>query len=94
MVGCKEQTSLRRKLQTCINPLDESQQKQDVVNIVTDQVYSYVYDAFEIGMKQMKSFEAKRQRGFHEPLQKTIETNGFIRIGDQNIYEKLSMQEQ
>jgi len=91
----KLDTADHRILQVLINPLSETDYPKDLVNIVTGQVVSNksinVDNAFQIGSKQMESFEGGWPETFHQTIHRSVVTMAIdrkhIQVADSKVYD-------
>ena len=90
-----DRKALGDKLELSIDPLDPSQYPDGLVNIVTGKVVSHplvnVENAVEIGKSQMQSFVTSWPEGFHDTIQKTINTMAMsrkhLKVGDAKVFD-------
>ena len=88
-----DRQGIKRKLDACIDPLNENQHTDKLVNIVTGQVISSpsvnADNAVLLGKAQMDDFENGWPESFHETLHKSVTTMSTgrksIRIGDKDV---------
>lgn len=90
-----DRMSIQRKLTQCIDPIQEDQYPNKLVNIVTGQVLSDVIinvdKAVDIGKQQMEKFEKSWPKGFHDSLHKSVKTMAsakkHIKVGTAKVYD-------
>ena len=85
---------IREKLSTCISPLDPSEHKDHLVNIVTGKVAPdsvNVEQAYNLGFNQVAKFINNLPKGFYRPQTKSVVTmetmKKSIKIGDIPFYD-------
>ena len=91
----KNRADLRQKLETCIDPLNDSNYPDKLVNIVTGHVVAHkavnVENAAAIGMTQMVELEAQWPESFNETLHKKVVTMAItkkhIKVADKEVYD-------
>ena len=78
----EDRDKIRRKLQSCIDPLDPNEHADRVVNIVTGRIGPEKVNAsraVDIGRAQMHSYEESWPAGFNAPLSKQVITMAVTR---------------
>ena len=82
--GKKDRDRLRKKLDTCINPLNPDIHPEKIVNVVTGILATSqvnVSDAIIIGENQQKEFEKSLPAGFWSEIKKEVKTMSVTKIG-------------
>ncbi|KAK5922319.1 hypothetical protein CgunFtcFv8_019592 [Champsocephalus gunnari] len=91
----EDRKHLREKLELCIDPLNNDQHPEGLLNIVTGKVVDHpsvnVDKAVELGTKQMETFEAGWPASFHAPIQKCVTMMAafrkHIKVGDMKLFD-------
>ena len=95
-IDAKDRQVLRDKLELSIDPLNENEHTDALVNIesglvITDKLIN-VDKSESIGLKQMEEFEQGWPGSFHETLHRTVKTMASsrkrIRLGDQEVVNR------
>ena len=80
----KDRDGLRKKLDTCINPLNPEIHPDPIVNVVTGILATSqvnVHEAIAIGEKQQEEFKEALPAGFWEEIKKKVKTMAVMKKG-------------